>query len=132
MSTLVRNHIKNDLETQLVAQFEVRKLDDQQLLITPLLYPDSSHVNLYVEELAEGRIAVTDNGEAADYVWVLGVSETAIEDRVRRARRQFRLLSVDDDGLRFEGSRDHLAEAIFDVAAAVQDVASLVYQNRDY
>jgi hypothetical protein len=134
MSTLVRKHLKDDLEAQLTAQFEVKSLDDLNLylVITPLLYPDNSHVCPYVEEIEIDRLAITDNGEASAYAWVLGVSEADIADRVQRVKRRFRLLPTESHELRLEIPHDQLAEAVFTVAAAVQDVANLVYKNRDY
>lgn len=132
MSTLIRKQLKEELQAQLISQFEVLNLEDQYALITPVLYPDNSHVNLYVDELAEGRLALTDNGEAADYAFVHGFSETEILNRVHIARRRFGLLQSEGDELHLEVSRDQLAEAVFALATAVQDVAYLVYRNRDY
>jgi hypothetical protein len=134
MSTLVRKHLKDDLESQLIAQFEVKILDELELylVVTPLLYPDNSHVCLYVREQGEDQLAVSDNGEAEAYAFVLGVNEADREDRIRRVKHRFRLLPTEGAELRLEVSRDQLAEAVFTLAAAVQDVASLVYKNRDY
>lgn len=132
MSTLVRKQLKDELEAQLLAQFQVESLDDHYLVITPLLYPDNSHVCLYVGELGEDRLTIADDGEAAAYSFVLGMSEAEIEDRVRKARHRFRLMSSNDDELRLEIARGQLAEVIFALATAVQDVAYLVYKHRDY
>jgi hypothetical protein len=134
MSTLVRKHLKDDLAAQLIALFEVKSLDDLDLylVITPLLYPDNSHVCLYAEELEKGQLAISDNAEGSAYAWVLGVSEADLEDRVRRVKRRFRLLPTESHELRLEVPHDQLVESVFTLAAAVQDVANLVYKNRDY
>src|SRR5229473_5579780 len=54
------------------ADFACVQVDGKLKLITPYLYPDNDLVEVYVEELPNGRVRVSDLGEATRHLHTQG------------------------------------------------------------
>lgn len=66
--------VKQYVET-LSGGFHCREYDGANYLVvgTPYLYPDNDGISLYVEELPDGRIQVSDGGETSAYLFLRGI-----------------------------------------------------------
>lgn len=115
---------------QIPSQFQVEQFSDQYFVVTPMLYPDNTPITLAIEFVNDHRAVLADNGEAADYAFVNGLDEAIIRDRINKTMKRFHLSKTRGGELVLEVSVNSIAEGIFSLAAAVQDIAYLVYSAR--
>lgn len=113
---------------QMEPRFHVESMDMWCALRTPFLYPDNTPITLFVSESTSSKIIVSDHGEASDYAFVNGVASGTVNSRLKKVERRFGL-HTEGDELVIETSEDHVADAIFSMVNAVQDVGYLVYRQ---
>jgi hypothetical protein len=94
-----------------------------------MLYPDNTRISVAIEEHEGQRLLITDNGEASDYAFANGIGEPAIRDRSRMTARRFGLSDTRDGELMLDVHRSELADGVFRIANAIQDVGYLVYRR---
>lgn len=122
--------LQHMLGEQLQSQFPVIHDVDQCMVITPMLYPDNTRITIGIAMRDEHRVKLTDNGEAWGYAFVHGVDEPMINERIELTRTRFRLADIDGSDLILDVPTNKVAEGLFKLATAVQDVAYLVYGVR--
>lgn len=125
-----RNSLQHMLGEQLQSQFAVIHDVDQFMVITPMLYPDNTRIDIGIAMRDEHRVMLTDNGEAWGYAFAHGVDEPVIRERIELTRARFRLADMDGGELILDVPSDRVAEGLFKLATAIQDVAYLVYGVR--
>jgi len=118
-----------ELATQLPSAFSVKRERDLCLIVTPFLYPDNTEISLSVRGVDDGRLVLSDNGEAFDYAFVNGVSRLAVRDRAQKIKSHFQI-ETEDEELTLTTSSESLAAAIFTLVQAAQDLGNLVYQEQ--
>jgi len=103
-------------------------------IVTPYLYPDNDLIEVFVQEIAGGRIRVTDLGETLRHLASQGV------DVVDSPKRRFMLnqvasrlhVVVAGGRLEKEGLPQEVGLILLDVAAASHGVAGLAYTSKAY
>lgn len=103
-------------------------------IVTPYLYPDNDLVEVFVEELGQGRVRVTDLGETLRHLESHGV------DVLGSAKRRFLLeqvakrihVDVRRGKLVAEGPLNQVGSLVLDVVMAAQGVADLIYTSKAY
>ncbi|MBI2917885.1 MAG: DUF1828 domain-containing protein [Chloroflexi bacterium] len=103
-------------------------------IVTPYLYPDNDLVEVFVEELAGGRVRVTDLGETLRHLASQGV------DVLDSPKRRFMLeqiakrlhVVVAGGRLEKEGDPHEVGSVLLDVAAAAHSTAGLAYTSKAY
>ena len=127
--TVVREYLD-----KIKANFACQSSDGRLKIITPYVYPDNDLIEVYVEELPNGRARVSDVSEAARHLHAQGfdlfaspkrrfIAETAAS-RVNAAFERGAIVR--------EGPVEELGSLIFDVIVAVRGVADLIYTSRAY
>jgi hypothetical protein len=127
--TAVRNYLD-----KIKADFTCRQTNGRLKIITPYLYPDNDLIEVYVEELPNGRARVTDLSEAARHLHAQGFDLFASPKRKFIAETAAsRVSAVFESGaISKEGSLEELGTLLFDVIGAVRGVADLIYTSRAY
>ena len=119
---------------QLRLGFRCIPFERRLCLVTPYLYPDNDLVQVFVEEIASGRIRVTDLGETLRHLESLGL------DVLGSSKRSFLLeqiagrmhVDVQRGKLIREGRLEDIGSLVMDVVAAAQGVADLIYTSKAY
>ncbi len=116
------------------AEFACEPSDGRLKLITPYLYPDNDLVEVYVEELPNGRVRVTDLGETTRHLHTQGFDVFASPKRKFIAETTAsRVNAVFENGVIMkEGTLEELGPMLFDVIVAARGVADLIYTSRAY
>lgn len=116
------------------ADFACVQVNGKLKLITPYLYPDNDLVEVYVEELPNGRVRVSDLGEATRHLHTQGFEVFASPKRKFIAETAASRVNASfQNGEVFkEGSSDELGALIFDVVAAARGISGLIYTSRAY
>jgi len=116
------------------ADFACVQVNGKLKLITPYLYPDNDLVEVYVEELPNGRVRVSDLGEATRHLHTQGFEVFASPKRKFIAETAASRVnaSFQNGEIVKEGSRDELGALIFDVVAAARGISGLIYTSRAY
>jgi len=116
------------------AEFACEEFDGRLKIVTPYLYPDNDLVEVYVEELPDGRVRVSDLGEATRHLHTQGFDVFASPKRKFIAETAAsRVNAVFQDGaIVKEGNAHEIGGVLFDVIVAARGVADLVYTSRAY
>ncbi len=116
------------------AEFTCEPSDGRLKLITPYLYPDNDLVEVYVEELPNGRVRVTDLGETTRHLHTQGFDVFASPKRKFIAETTAsRVNALFENGvIKKEGTLEELGPMLFDVIVAARGVADLIYTSRAY
>jgi hypothetical protein len=123
-----------DYLSKIKAEFACEESDGRLRIVTPYLYPDNDLVEVYVEELRDGRVRVSDLGEATRHLHTQGFDVFASPKRKFIAETAAsRVNAVFENGVIVkEGSPEEIGGVLFDVIAAARGVADLVYTSRAY
>lgn len=127
--TLVRSYLTN-----IQANFSCQMADGRLKVITPYVYPDNDLIEVCVEELAEGRIRVTDLGETTRHLHTQGFDVFASPKRKFVAdTAASRVGAVLENGvISKEGKSEEIGGMLLDVIVAARGVADLIYTSRAY
>ena len=119
---------------KLKADFACVRLNGKLKLITPYVYPDNDLVEIYVEQLPDGRVRVTDLGEASRHLHTQGFDVFASPKRKFLAETAATRVNAlfQDGAIVKEGSPNELGDLIFDIVAATRGIAGLIYTSRAY
>ncbi len=119
---------------KLKTDFTCVRVDGLLKLITPYVYPDNDLVEIYVEELPDGRIRVSDLGEATRHLHTQGFDVFASPKRKFIAETAASRVSAEfrNGEILKEGPVEELGGIIFDIVAATRGVAGLIYTSRAY
>lgn len=127
--TVIREYL-----SKLRLEFACEQVNGRLRLVTPYLYPDNDLIEIYVEQLPDGRIRVTDLGEATRHLHTQGFDVFASPKRkfiaetvASRVNALFR-----DGTLEKEGKPEDVGGMLFDIVAASRGVADLIYTSRAY
>jgi hypothetical protein len=123
-----------DYLSKIKAEFACEEFDGGLKIVTPYLYPDNDLVEVYVEELPDGRVRVSDLGEATRHLHTQGFDVFASPKRKFIAETAAsRVNAVFQDGaIVKEGNAHEIGGVLFDVIVAARGVADLVYTSRAY
>jgi len=103
-------------------------------IITPYTFPDNDFAEIFVEELGNGSVRVTDLGETFRHLHSQGFDVTASSKRRFLAETISSRLNVDIREGRIEksGGAPNVGEILLDVILAVRGVADLIYTSKTY
>lgn len=127
---IVRRYLEN-----LAEDFSCHHEDGQTLIIgTPYYYPNNDGICLYIKELPESRVKVSDWGEAAMNPFCDGFDLLRTPWAVVMAQRIARDLAVELDRgeLSKSGPLEEVGGLMLDVAMAARGVSDLIYAHRAY
>jgi hypothetical protein len=119
---------------QIRANFVCETQGSRLKIITPYVYPDNDLVEVYVEELPEGRVRVSDLGETTRHLHTQGFDVFASTKRKFLADTAASRMGVTFEGAAIskEGSAEEIGSILFDVIIAARAVADLIYTSRTY
>jgi hypothetical protein len=103
-------------------------------IVTPYLYPDNDLIEVFVEEIDDNILRVTDLGETLRHLESMGL------DLFASRKRKFLLdqiaqrthVILERGKLQKEGSTEEIGATMLDVIAASHSVASLMYTSKAY
>lgn len=103
-------------------------------IITPYLYPDNDLIEIFVEDLGNSRIKVTDLGESFRHLHSQGFDIDSSPKRRFLAETIASRVNVEISNGRLTKivSIDKISEAMFDIITAVRGIADLIYTSRTY
>lgn len=117
----------------LEADFRCRRFEEASYLVvtTPYLYPNNDVVELYIDELSEGMVEVTDGGEAEVQLYKHGFELTGSPLAMRQAKRiaSARAVNIDGATLTKTGLRENLGSLMLDVIQVAVGIAHLRLSN---
>jgi len=120
--------------SELSSSFQCMPYDKGLCIITPYLYPDNDLIEVFVEELAGGRVRVTDLGETLRHLASQGI------DVLNSPKRRFMLEQIvkrlhvvlTGGRLEKEGTPQEIGSVLLDVTAAAHGAAGLAYTSKAY
>lgn len=120
--------LTQNITTNLANGFEAHPVDGGCVIVTPFLYPDSAHIEIYVEE-KNGRLLLTDEGETLANLFVMGLNLKDNSSLAQKVERIARLNGVRfaDSTLFVEVAKDNAGEASRQLLNAIQATAYLIY-----
>ncbi len=121
---LARKHI--------AAEFDTYEEAGACFVATPFLRRDNDAVVLRIEELTDGRLVITDDGETVDYLRLSGYAvrrNAAFQEQLQGIAESLGV-RVQDEELLLETDEGGFAEALTAVARAAQHTSYLVYRGR--
>ncbi len=121
---LARKHIAGEFDT-----FEEA---GACFVATPFLRRDNDPVVLRIEELSDGRLVITDDGETVDYLRLSGHAvrrNTAFQKQLQAVVESLGVRAEDEEILA-ETDEGGFAEALTAVARAAQHTSYLAYRSR--
>jgi hypothetical protein len=121
---LARKHI--------AAEFDTFEQAGACFVATPFLRRDNDPVVLRIEELPDGRLVITDDGETVDYLRLSGHSvrrNSAFQKQLQAVVESLGVRAEDDEIL-VETDEGGFAEALTAVARAAQHTSYLAYRGR--
>ena len=103
-------------------------------IITPYLYPDNDLVEIFIEELEDNAILVTDLGETLRHLESMGLDLYASRKRKFLLDQIAQRIHVQLVRGRLEkrGSKADVGAMLLDVATAAHSIASLMYTSKAY
>lgn len=113
----------------LKANFRCKQDGDRTIVTTPYLYPDFDCIEVSVRECADGRLVVSDLGDALHHVLVMCGRDIfdSQEPTIRHIASTHNLILADDGELIALSSYPEVGQAIFQVAMAMKAIADLVH-----
>ena len=125
--------IRDYLE-KIKAEFACEQLDGRLKVITPYVYPDNDLVEVYVEELPDGRVRVSDLGETTRHLHTQGFDVFASPKRKFIADTTASRVNAyfHNGAILKEGKLEEIGGILFDVIVAARGVADLIYTSRAY
>lgn len=123
-----------DYLNKIKADFTCEDFGGRLKVITPYVYPDNDLVEVYIEELPDGRVRVTDLGESTRHLHTQGFDVFASPKRKFIAdTAASRVNAVFENGaIAKEGRPEELGGILFDVIVAARGVSDLIYTSRAY
>lgn len=114
--------------------FKCIPTDRRLRIITPYLYPDNDLIEIFVEDLGNGRIKITDLGESFRHLHSQGFDVNASPKRKFLAETIASRVNVEISGGKLirVATLDILSEAMFDTLTAIRGIADLIYTSRTY
>lgn len=119
---------------QLKEGFQCIPSKERLRIITPYLYPEGDLIEIFIEDLGDGRIKVTDLGESFRHLHSQGFDINAspkrkflaetIASRVNVELSRGKLIRI--------AEASEISEAMFDVITASRGIADLVYTSKTY
>lgn len=108
--------------------------DGRLKIITPYVYPDNDLVEVYVEDLAGGRVRVSDLGETTRHLHTQGFDLFASTKRKFLADTAASRVgaAIQGGAILKEGTTEEIGGILFDVIVAARAVADLIYTSRTY
>lgn len=122
------NPIFEESVSQLLASFRVTNRGDECSLVTPFQYPDGSPIAISLNETVDGEFFLSDNGEAADFAFLGGVSDGSIRERLSLIEKRYPV-STKGQEITVSASTAELSSAILALIGSIQDASYLVYRQ---
>lgn len=120
--------IKRYLES-LEEEFHYQRFEDESYLVvtTPYLYPSHDVVDLYIDELSDGMVEVSDGGEAEVQLFKHGFELEKHPLALRQAERlaDARAVNINGATLTKTGSREDIGSLMLDVIQVAVGIAHL-------
>lgn len=103
-------------------------------IVTPYSYPDNDLIEIFVEQLGDDTVRVTDLGETLRHLESLGMDIFSSRNRKFLLEEIIRRLHVELNLGKLEktGRVDKVGNLILDVVAASQSVGDLIYMSKAY
>lgn len=103
-------------------------------VITPYTYPDNDLIEIYVEELQNANVRVTDLGETFRHLHSQGFDVASLPKRTFLAETIASRVEVELSNARLSkvGPLARVGDLIFDVLVAARGVADLIYTSKTY
>jgi uncharacterized protein DUF1828 len=119
---------------RLKGEFSCHRTDSRLRLVTPYVYPDNDFIELYVEQLPDGRVRVTDLGEATRHLHTQGFDLFASPKRKFIAETAVsRVDAILENGTIYKvGPPEEVATMLLDLVIASRGVSDLIYTSRAY
>ena len=123
-----REVIEKYLES-LEADFRCQRFEEASYLVvtTPYLYPNHDVVVLFIDELPDGGVEVSDGGEAEVQLFKHGFELDKSPPALRQAKQMAAARAVNFDGgtLAKSGPRDDMGSLMLDVIQVALGIANL-------
>ena len=103
-------------------------------IVLPFLYPDHDNVEIFVKDLGDKGIVVSDLGETLRHLDTIGLdlhTSGRLVYQVERIASGFEV-TVENGVLLKTGSQQDLGTIIFDVVAVCMAIGDLAYTSRAY
>jgi hypothetical protein len=116
------------------AAFTCSVIGERLRVVTPYPYPDNDLIELFVEELSDSTVRVTDLGETMRHLYASGMDISASRKRREMVETILEGSSVNFDRgqLAKEGPASRVGDLMFDVIVAARGVSDLVLTLRSY
>ncbi len=103
-------------------------------IITPYLYPDNDLIEIFIEELSNNRLKITDLGETFRHLHSQGF------DVYSSPKRKFLVetiasrlnVKISDGNLVSITETDKIFDAVFDIITASRGISDLIYTSKTY
>lgn len=115
-------------------EFKCMRIDNKLRIITPYIYPDNDLIEIFIEDLGDSNLIVTDLGEGFRHLHSQGFDVYASPKRKFLAETIASRVNVEISRgklLRF-AQIEKIHEAIFDVITAIRGIADLIYTSKTY
>lgn len=120
--------IVNEIRDEVSNQFSAAEVEGTCYLVTPFLLPDNTPITLAVETEADDAIVLSDFGQAADYAFLHGISDSTVSQRLKFVERRFGI-DLDHGVMSKRVPVGQAAQATVEIITGVQDVGYLVYRR---